>query len=411
MKIRTEATQTGQRGMHAVRTYCEKEGLIFQAEPSEDYGVDCWIEVVVDAHPTNFLVGIQSKAGASYKRGEDADHFTLLATDEDVAYWMAANLPIILCYYDVEADVLYWRHIQAHVVEQSSIRRIIFSKATDRADRGLADYLRGLVAKTPNVRSRVEVYSSPPTLRVNGSAASLDTFTTASLIDVSALFAPAEAGDTGWIHPCESLVLGYDASGRHVATLELEHVGQMCSEVHVQVYDREGLNVSRVALYETVDFENENGPRLSAATLTERIGEAQTLLADYDIRQPAFARAFGLWALPEQISIDLEFGAERFALEVRHLRGRDAFIARNSKYMPERTAEIVLERLLPGVSPFVVAKRLQHPVSVAASAGGAVISVGILRNEENSCTGNTDVQLFHLPLGELRQALANCLLT
>ena len=44
-KKRTSAQKTGNRGLTAIRQYCDAENLIYQGEPCEDYGVDCYINV------------------------------------------------------------------------------------------------------------------------------------------------------------------------------------------------------------------------------------------------------------------------------------------------------------------------------------------------------------------------------
>lgn len=175
-KKRTESRRKETEAINALRNYCDMHGLVFQAEPQEDYGVDCYIEVELDNTPRNFLVGVQSKAGRSYRRElPDGSGFKIDLREKDIQYWLAANYPIILVHFDDVSKEQYFKHIQAEW--EGATRRdcqYVTIAESDRVNGGnLAAYLGGLVGTTPNTGNRLEVLSSPLMIEVNGTTREL----------------------------------------------------------------------------------------------------------------------------------------------------------------------------------------------------------------------------------------------
>ena len=144
-----------------LREYCCEHGLIFQGEPSEDCGVDCYIEVATNGSPHNFIVGVQCKTGQSYRR-TSKEGVRVSVRQVDVDYWLAANYPLVLAYWDDIEGRGYFKHIQDHIEKTLSkrshaIQDITFFDA-DRFDGDqLASYVRNLVVQTPSASSRLAV--------------------------------------------------------------------------------------------------------------------------------------------------------------------------------------------------------------------------------------------------------------
>lgn len=124
-------------GVLAIHSFANGRHWIWRPVGSPDTGIDGTLEV---ASPSGGVsgkqLGVQSKSGRSYIRSETAGTFQFYATADDVAYWEAHTLPVLLCVYDPIEKRLYAVSVKDYLRDFPDTRaaphRFLFDKSLDR---------------------------------------------------------------------------------------------------------------------------------------------------------------------------------------------------------------------------------------------------------------------------------------
>ncbi|NOJ81165.1 DUF4365 domain-containing protein [Myxococcus xanthus] len=424
MKQRTASRVTGNLGVDAVRNFCERYGFIFQAEPREDYGIDCYIEIATSSQPLNFIIGVQIKSGDSYFRGEDEHGFYVPVSEDDIAYWLASNIPVIFACYRSGDDELYLKHIQAYAadkaVQPSSIKRIEFNKIHDRAGPQLEAYLNNLVAATPSELDRLEVAAAqapvfvtpsrrttlvPGTFAQGHPEAPLKLDEIVRVADRTVILDPLGDGN--------SRVLGFSADSTWTLVLSVQHLGSMCLHQELKFINRILGQELSLPLWTKEDFEAGNELPLPDE-LGRRLEHAQHYVDKLEIVSGIEAhREYRHLESAGQPLLALEFGKICFNVDIRDANGRRALMLRTSTFRPAREAAILIERLslgkmgpwAPSDEPefFTQAKGFQSICEVTLHPRGDLVAFGVMTNAEHGCWGNNDVHHVFLAIKDLRE--------
>lgn len=148
----------GQRGEHLVADRTLAMGFAYTQADRLETGVDGFLELR-DRQTRQTLgkwIGVQVKtteAGAYV--GEDATTFQYLLRAEDLEYWRAANIPVIVVLVRLSDGTMYWKPVDAG--SPSEARRLVFDKAADVFDKRAADQIAALCVD----RSRLGSYVPP----------------------------------------------------------------------------------------------------------------------------------------------------------------------------------------------------------------------------------------------------------
>ena len=105
---------------------------IFREQPTDDYGIDAQIEVVVDQDVTGKLIALQVKSGPSYfKPTTDGSGWWFYPEPADVDYWLRHSLPVIVVFFDPASRIAYWVSVAADklVTTRSGGRKILIPAA------------------------------------------------------------------------------------------------------------------------------------------------------------------------------------------------------------------------------------------------------------------------------------------
>jgi hypothetical protein len=424
MKQRTTTRITGNLGVDAVRAFCERYGFIFQAEPREDYGIDCYLEIATGDRPLNFIVGVQIKSGTSYFRGEDEHRFYVSVSEDDVAYWLAANVPVVFACYLPERDALYLKHVQAYAADMaispSNIKRIDFDKTSDRAGPELAEYLRSLVAATPSEFDRLEVAATrAPVFVASERRVSLDQEKLASRIPEDPLKLHeivkinGETGNLDLLGEGKSQVLGFSADGAWVLVLSVQELGSKCSHQELKFINRVLWQELSLPVWTEEDYDSGNEQPLPDV-LSSRLAHAQRYVNELKIVSGVgLHQKYQYLRTEEQPLLALEFGRFRFTIDISHTSGRSALVLRASTFRPAREAAVMIERLKPGTllpwdtaaepGIFIQPKEFQSICEATLHPRGDLIAFGVLTNAEHGCWGSHDVHHIFLTIEELRE--------
>jgi hypothetical protein len=426
MKQRLPSVVTANAGVTAVHAYCDRHGLIFQAEPREDYGIDCYIEVEDAPYPQNFLVGLQVKSGPSHRYDRQDGTFSVHVDGDDARYWLAANYPVLLVYLHDGEDALYFRHVQAAFGDEKSLARctsLVFGEA-DRAGEGwMAEYVRALARATPSILSRFRVLSEPAVLTVGSEQTVLEpvpsgeerlSFDRFRTYDVDALWK---------LFPMYFRVLGYSADERWVCELRVPDggpAGRLSAELaFVDLAANASMNVP---LFTT---EEDGMGTIDWAEYDRKVDHLNGLSELLKIRPARVLHdGYGAFESESRPQIRLSFGEEEFVLGIAAHEGRDTLAMTAERYQPPRTAHLLIERapfaylFVPGndsprtadeLMPMDKPQRFEYVAGVVASQGGARLTIAVMTVDTHGCWGTRAVHLVHLGLEELRRTCADSL--
>ncbi len=433
MKKRSRNASVGNAGVTAVRRYCDCHDLIFQGEPREDFGIDCYIEVEIASSPQNFLIGLQVKSGASHRQDRQDGTFSLRVRPDDAQYWLAANYPVLLVYLHDQEERLYFRHVQAGFSDAASLTEctsLLFTE-TDIADDGrMAEYVRMLARTTPSVLSRFRVLSETAILTVGKRDTVLQETAPTSEVVSFQRFRSSGHEDPESLFPPHSRTLGYSADDRWLCELRVPdeppsgYFDVEVAFVNLEAYAlynirlltaNERIEASRTG--KPFDWENYNETidRLDYLSNLLGIQPARTLYDGYALMFQPDAH--------EQIQ--LSFGGEvEFSLSVGAYQGRDTLMLRSDQFEPPRTAHLLLERppfaLLstPGetrpktidkLQQTTKAPRFEYVTGVTVSPSGDLTTFAVMTNATHSCWGARSVHLAHIRVEELRRICADSL--
>jgi hypothetical protein len=430
MKKRTVQNRTGNAGIVAILQYCQRNRLIFQAEPREDFGIDCYIELEYEELAQNFIIGIQSKAGPSYKKKITDQGFSVYLSKEDISYWLAANYPVFFVYYDIENDKLYFKHVQAefhHYNDISKCNQFSFSES-DSADNGeLANYARELLQKTPNLLNRLEVTRTKfPVLMINDIACDLSSLVAKDqgLLELSSHFPETTRfpPEFPWWSGYKR-VIGYSKDGRWICEFNT-------NDVDGPTHKRD----TGITFLDTSSWASLSLPLLEC-NKCEKSGYVETTVCDCQVRLskqvhriqqviqelnilPArqVCKVQNLYGVDRpNLDLALIFGRERFDLELAKHNGRDALLLNNKVYWPQRSIPIVIERVKPAplflseegsgeIEIFAVplARRFECITEVALSNDGEWIAFSVTTNADHDCLGFPWTHLLHLRIRDVR---------
>jgi len=123
-------------GVLAIHSFANANQWIWRPTSPPDTGIDGTLEIVrPGGGVSGKQVGVQSKSGRSYIRNETSEAFQFYATPDDVAYWEAHTLPVLLCVYDPIGRELYALSVKDYLRECPDARtaphRFLFDKSLD----------------------------------------------------------------------------------------------------------------------------------------------------------------------------------------------------------------------------------------------------------------------------------------
>lgn len=414
-KVRRRTVTTGNAAVNALRRYCDDNDLIFQAEPREDFGIDCYVEVGLDGSPTNFLIGVQCKGGRSYRRNLSDGRFAVRVRPSDAAYWLAANYPVFFVYHDPDEDRLYFKHIQSvfgSVNGITGVKRLIFDRTDDAHPTALADAARRIAVQTPSVVDRLEVAGAVPVLStglvntpLTGLSSNRRLLRFADLLEPSCLRPHLEIGS----------VAGFSDDDRWVVMLHESYVGLKCVEVRAQFLDTSNWLTLTLPVFLEADYD-EYGEELPPKLHRKRMAAIQAQIRRFLVRPPGVAWTFQSSDGQARADLHLAFATQRFHFAMSRFHGRDTLTLENRRYTPPRRAALFVAPVITSayfgesLDQVDAAMRFQLICEIALSRSGQRLVVGVMTNPDNACWGSPVIRHVHVLREELRRLCIESLL-
>ncbi len=407
---------TGEKGVTFIKSFCDEYNFLFQGEPRKDYGIDCYIEAVLKNRPTNFIIGVQSKSGESYQRGETTEGFYIYFDEADIAYWLASNIPVFVSFFDEQERKLYFKHVQQYCSQVqlpvNEVKKIYFDKVADQANATMAEYIRRLVTSTPTEINRLGIISCKipkivlPNESVDLSCNQLGHAIRTS-VNIYDYFKPSE-NNYEFNFKGESFILGYSEDLEWVSRISVVDLGSKCSTFGITFLNLKKWSSLYLPIYEEAD-EDEGG--IKKDEMIKRLDKIQGVINKLTIK-PA-------WQLYQeyryydnvQPEISFCFGDEQFDVSISQMINRAALILTANKYIPPRITSISIERKMTSMIllnedemiEFNKPKGYKSIGEISIDESASLLTIGILTNEEHGCWGNPEVQHIYLTFDEIKK--------
>jgi len=139
----TSSQLLGEIGETAVKLRFLNIGFQFDTRSRLEAGVDGIAEVMENGRPLAKMIAVQVKATETSKyTSESESSFSYLLRSDDLEYWRASNLPIIIVLYRKSDDSFFWKEVVGGYKPED--RRLNFDKAKDVLDANAVDRLAAL---------------------------------------------------------------------------------------------------------------------------------------------------------------------------------------------------------------------------------------------------------------------------
>jgi len=113
------SNKTGRIGLNILTKIVEKElGWIIRLNHQEDdFGIDAFIDIIIDEHITGKSIAIQVKSGASYLVNQDGQNWKFKGEKKHLNYYLNQDVPVLIILVDVENEIAYWEVCKVEYVE------------------------------------------------------------------------------------------------------------------------------------------------------------------------------------------------------------------------------------------------------------------------------------------------------
>lgn len=110
---RTKAQERGETGVALVSNIINKRlGMMFRRVPQEyDYGIDGFVDYVVEGQVTGGTVAVQIKCGESYFTNETVDGYWHEDSFEHLNYYLNHPAPVFIFLVNPKTEAVYWNDI------------------------------------------------------------------------------------------------------------------------------------------------------------------------------------------------------------------------------------------------------------------------------------------------------------
>jgi hypothetical protein len=155
-KTITDAQITGSRGERFVGDLIEEMGYLWHPKGQLEGGLDGWIELrdPASGQLPSEVVLVQSKSVEEKFAQEKTDSFTFTVDADDLDYWLAFPLPVILIVSRKKTDEAYWVSVKDYFADpkRRATLKVRFDKKRD-VFRGKGPQLRELARREAERRA------------------------------------------------------------------------------------------------------------------------------------------------------------------------------------------------------------------------------------------------------------------
>jgi hypothetical protein len=113
------SNKTGRIGLSILTKIVEKElGWVVRVNHQEDdFGVDAFLDIIIDGYITGKSIAVQVKSGASYLVELNSEHWKFRGEKKHLNYYLNHDVPVLIILVDIENEIAYWELCKVEYVE------------------------------------------------------------------------------------------------------------------------------------------------------------------------------------------------------------------------------------------------------------------------------------------------------
>ncbi len=106
----TKSNKTGRNGLGLLTTIVENElgWIVRSTHQEDDFGIDAYIDIVIDGYVTGKSIAIQVKSGDSYLKELNCDFWTFTGERKHINYYLNQDTPVLVVLVDLQNEIAYW---------------------------------------------------------------------------------------------------------------------------------------------------------------------------------------------------------------------------------------------------------------------------------------------------------------
>lgn len=100
----------GRSGLNILTKIVENElgWIVRQNHQEDDFGIDAFIDIIIDGYVTGKSIAIQIKSGSSYLKELNSDYWNFYGAKKHLNYYLNQEIPVLIVLVDLDKEIAYW---------------------------------------------------------------------------------------------------------------------------------------------------------------------------------------------------------------------------------------------------------------------------------------------------------------
>lgn len=105
-----KSNKTGRNGLNLLTAIVEGElgWIVRPTHQEDDFGIDAYIDVIIDGYVTGKSIAIQVKSGDSYLKELTPDFWNFIGERKHLNYYLNQDISVLIIIVDLNNEVAYW---------------------------------------------------------------------------------------------------------------------------------------------------------------------------------------------------------------------------------------------------------------------------------------------------------------
>lgn len=155
-----QSSRKGRSGLNILTKIVENElGWIVRPNHQEDdFGIDAYIDIVIDDYVTGKSIAIQVKSGDSYLKEIDNNFWNFYGEKKHLNYYLNQDVPVLIVLVDITQEIAYWENCQIEYVNLNAESWTMPIPKSQRINFDQKDELLKHVSKNVDYVSQLEEF-------------------------------------------------------------------------------------------------------------------------------------------------------------------------------------------------------------------------------------------------------------
>ncbi|MBI9069642.1 MAG: DUF4365 and DUF1817 domain-containing protein [Salinivirgaceae bacterium] len=155
-----ESNKKGRNGLNILTKIVENElGWIVRPNHQEDdFGIDAFIDIIIDGYVTGKSIAIQIKSGNSYLKALNNENWNFKGDRKHLNYYLNHDIPVLIVLVDVDNEIAYWEICKVEYVDLHEKTWTLPIPKIQRIRSGQKEEILNHVPKTVDYVSQLDEY-------------------------------------------------------------------------------------------------------------------------------------------------------------------------------------------------------------------------------------------------------------